>query len=72
MTISELSKEFSKRYHSAGDGLVVVTIHLFSIEFSSELDGVNLKEFCALANVPSSYGTELRKGMRLSEFVTLK
>ena len=72
MRALELSSEFGKRYHSAQDGMTVVTIHLFGIEFASELQGHNLKEICAGANVPVSYGTELRKGMRLAEFVSLK
>lgn len=52
--------------------MTVVTTHPFGIEFSDALQGHNLREICALANVPTSYGTELRKGMRLAEFVTLK
>lgn len=72
MREQDLSTEFGKRYHSAPDGMTVVTIHLFGIEFADELAGQNLKEICAGANVPVSYGTELRKGMRLAEFVTLK
>ncbi|MGY3669708.1 HTH-like domain-containing protein [Marinovum sp. KMM 9989] len=64
--------EFKKRYHAAANGMTVVTIHLFGIEFARELDGHNLKQICADADVPTSYGTELRKGMRLAEFVTLK
>lgn len=72
MTSRELSDEFSRRYHSARGGMTVVTTHPFGIEFSDALQGHNLREICALANVPTSYGTELRKGMRLAEFVTLK
>ena len=72
MRSEELSVEFGKRYHTAGKGLTVVTIHLFGIEFAEELQGHNLSEICAGANVPTSYGTELRKGMRLAEFVSLK
>ncbi|WP_417254114.1 hypothetical protein [Celeribacter sp.] len=72
MTAEQLSNEFSKRYHSAEAGMTVVTIHLFGIEFARELQGQNLKEICAGADVPVSYGTEIRKGMRLAEFVKLK
>ena len=72
MRASDLSAEFGKRYHSAAKGQTVVTIHLFGIEFADQLSGHNLKEICAAARVPSAYGTELRKGMRLAEFVSLK
>jgi hypothetical protein len=71
MQANQLSEEFGKRYHSAGTGMTVVTIHLFGIEFADALQGHNLKEICAGANVPTSYGTELRKGMRLAEFVRI-
>lgn len=52
--------------------MTVVTTHPFGIEFSDALQGHNLREISAFTNVPTSYGTELRKGMRLAEFVTLK
>jgi len=72
MRSEELSVEFGKRYHAAPSGITVATIHLFGIEFAGALSGHNLKEICARADVPTSYGTELRKGMRLAEFVNLK
>lgn len=72
MQSSELSAIFGSRYHSAAKGMTVVTIHLFGIEFAKELQGHNLKEICAGANVPTSFGTELRKGMRLADFVSIK
>lgn len=72
MTAEQLSKIFAQRYHSAAPGMTVVTIHLFGIEFAQALEGHPLKEICAAADVPVSYGTELRKGMRLAEFVSLK
>lgn len=72
MTSEQLSTELAKRYHSANSGMTVVTIHLFGIEFASQLEGHNLKNICATADVPVSYHTELRKAMRLAEFVTRK
>jgi len=72
MQADALGAEFRKRYHAAVDGMTVVTIHLFGIEFAKELEGHNLKNICVGADVPTSYGTELRKGMRLAEFVELK
>lgn len=72
MTTDELARIFKERYNSAPDKLVVTTIHLFGIEFAKALEGQPLKEICARANVPVSYDTEIRKGMRLSEFVSLK
>jgi hypothetical protein len=46
MQADALSAEFGKRYHAAVDGMTVVTIHLFGIEFAKELEGHNLKDIC--------------------------
>tara|TARA_R110002072_G_scaffold257903_2_gene416580 strand:+ start:240 stop:470 length:231 start_codon:yes stop_codon:yes gene_type:complete len=72
MTESELAKIFSERYHNARKGNAVTAIHLFGIEFSEFLAGQSLPSICALAGVPASFKTELRKGIRLAEFVSLK
>ncbi len=51
---------------------MVVRIHLFGIDYADELEGVNLAELVAAAGVPKPYATEIRKGMRLAEFVARK
>ena len=72
MTTNELAQIFKDRYHTAPKGLVVTTIHLFGIEFADALSGQPLKEICARASVPVSYYTEIHKGIRLAEFVSIK
>ncbi len=72
MKTKELAEVFSNRYHGAANKEVVLSIHLFGIEFSEALQGQNIKEICELANAPISYATEIRKGMRLSKYVELK
>ena len=72
MQTSELSTIFKDLYHQAEKGSTVVTIHLFGIKYAGQLEGHNLKEICTLADVPTSFATEIRKGMRLAEHVTLK
>ena len=47
-------------------------IHLFGIRHAQELRGVSLKELVREARIPASYHTEIHKGMRLAEYVTLK
>lgn len=54
----------------AGDK--VVTIHLFGIDHAEMLDGVNLQQFAEQAGIGKSFGTELRKGVRLAKFVRRK
>ncbi len=71
MKSKDLADIFSEKYHGAADKEVVLSIHLFGIEFSDELQGQNLKEICELANAPTSYATEIRKGMRLAKYVEL-
>jgi hypothetical protein len=56
----------------APEGEVVVRIHLFGIQYAHELDGVNLRGLVKTAGIPTPYATEIRKGMRLADYVTLK
>lgn len=72
MTIAELASDLRKAYNSAARGETVVSIHLFGITHAQALDGVSLKELVALAGIPESYHTEIHKGIRLAEFVTVK
>jgi hypothetical protein len=72
MTTEQLASIFKERYQTAPKGMVVTTIHLFGIEFATELDGQPLKEICIRADVPVSYYTELHKGIRLASYVSRK
>lgn len=56
----------------APEGDVVVRIHLFGIDHATELQGVNLNALVESAGVPRPYATEVRKGMRLAEYVGRK
>ena len=49
----------------------VVTIHLFGIRNALRLRGVNMRDFAASAGVGKSFGPEIYKGVRLSEFVKI-
>lgn len=72
MQTSELAAVFKGLYHEAAKGNTVVTIHLFGIKYANQLKGHNLKDICTLADVPTSFATEIRKGMRLAEHIILK
>jgi hypothetical protein len=67
-----LSKKLRDARDHAPEGDVVVRIHLFGIDHADELQGINLAELVESAGVPRPYATEIRKGMRLSEYVTRK
>ena len=47
-------------------------IHLFGIRHADALWEVDLPELVAAAGVPKPYATEIRKGMRLAEYVSIK
>ena len=72
MTIGELATELRRDMNTVPDGDRVVRIHLFGIRRARELDGVCLKELVASAGIPHSYHTEVHKGMRLADYVSLK
>ncbi len=56
----------------APKGDKVVTIHMFGIQHADRLDGLNLQELAERAGIGKSFGTELRKGVRLAEYVQLR
>jgi len=70
--ISELADELRKAYESSEGGKKVVSIHLFGIRRANELDGQSCKDIAVLAGIPHSYATEIRKGMNLAPYVSLR
>ncbi len=69
--MKEISDALKKACDSAAPGDRVVTIHLFGIEHAETLHGMNLKEIAVRAGISETYGTELRKGVRLAEYVKI-
>ena len=67
-----LSRLLHEAWSQAPEGDVVVRIHLFGIEHARELEGVNLKTLVESAGIPKPYATEIRKGMRLADYVRAK
>ncbi len=70
--LDEMAKELAGRYKSASQGEQVTEIHLFGIRHASALDGVSLPDLLARAGMPDSYKTEIRKGIRLAPYVSIK
>jgi hypothetical protein len=67
--MTDLADELRRACAAAPKGERVVTIHLFGIRHAERLKGTNLRELADRAGIGSSFGTELRKGVRLAEFV---
>ena len=70
--MTELVEQLRTAIERAPKGDRVVSIHLFGIRHAERLKGVNLKELADRAGIGASFGTELRKGMRLAEHVQVK
>jgi len=64
-----LVEQLARAVESAPKGNKVVTIHLFGIDHAQQLGGLNLQQLAEQAGIGESFGTELRKGVRLAEFV---
>ncbi len=67
-----LSRTQHDAWAQAPEGDIVVRIHLFGIRHADDLQGVDLRRLVDAAGIPKPYATEIRKGMRLAEYVTLK
>ena len=67
-----LSSELREAWQQAPEGETVLRIHLFAIKNAADLEGVSLRDLVAAADIPRPYATEIRKGIRLADFVTLK
>jgi len=68
----DLSRVLHEAWAQAPEGNIVVRIHLFGIQHAEALQGVDLRALVAAAGIPKPYATEIRKGMRLADYVTLK
>jgi hypothetical protein len=70
--MNELVDELRAACKAAPKNDRVVTIHLFGIRHAARLKGVNLKLLAERAGISHTYGTELRKGVRLADHVTIR
>ena len=61
-----------RMYNGAHDGEKVVQIHLFGIKYAEDLADLDIKAVVKVAGLSEPYGTEVRKGMKLARYVTLK
>ena len=72
MTIDELAEKLRAMWEAAPEGARTPMVHLFGIKYADELNGMNLKDIAELAGRPRSMGTEIYKGSRLAQYVTVK
>ena len=72
MPPTKLIEELRAACNGALNGDKVLTLNLFGIEFAEHLRDENLPALVERAGISRSFSSELRRGMRLSEFVALK
>lgn len=70
--MSDLASALSESVRLAGKGNKVVAIHLFGIRHAAVLDGKDLHDLAERSGIGRSFGTELRKGVRLADYVEVK
>ena len=71
MNLNELAEELKRRYEAAApESDKMLTLHLFGIEFASELTE-DIDSLAQQATGHSNLGSEIRKGKKLAEHVTL-
>jgi hypothetical protein len=71
-TTDALIAELKKRYDTAGKREVVTAIPLFGVAFADDLDGQPISEIAERVIGHRSFGSEIRKGMRLAKYVSVK
>jgi len=69
MNAGDLVRLLDEAAHRAPARETVVSIHLFGIDHADDLRGISIPALVRAAHVRDSYVTEIRKGMKLAEYV---
>jgi hypothetical protein len=74
MSITELGKILREMYNSAPETEQATFIHLFGIKYGDVIsrNKYSAAEIVCASGIKESYKTEVRKGVKLSKYVTLK
>jgi len=75
LAIEEAAELLARDHDFAEGGGKSIAIHLFGVKHAEDLKHLSvheLEEVAAQPGLSKSYGTELRKMIRLSEFVQVK
>ena len=71
MTINELAGILHSAYYNAPDKAKASSLHLFGIRYANELSHIPLNDLIKKADIRPTYYVEIRKGIRLAEYVEL-
>ena len=71
MEFNTLKVILADMYNNAPEGEAVAMIHLFGIRYAREIRECNesAKQLAIAAGIGESYGTEISKGVKLSQYV---
>ena len=74
MTLQKLGQKLSEMYFGSEDGETAAMVHLFGIKYAAEIkeSGASMKAIAKAAGIRESYGTEISKGVKLAQFVSVK
>ena len=74
MTKQDLGLKLKEMYENAPKGEKVTMIHLFGIKYSEEMkeSEASFQDVAIAVGIGKSYGTEIGKGSKLAEYVTIK
>ena len=72
MIAQKLGEKLRAEYDAAPPKMKALTMHMFGIRYAQSLEGVSVSDVVEFSGLPNSYATEVRKGIRLSEYVVLK
>jgi len=70
--VDQLAAKLRSSYEQPGVAGKVAEIHLFGIRHAEALKGISLPALLERAGMSVKYRTEIRKGMNLAPYVTLK
>jgi len=71
MTIDEAAAKLKAMYDDPVT-YKAVSVHLFGIRHAHEIGGMPLQEIAVRAGISKNYGTEIRKGINLAQYVVEK
>jgi len=74
MTPQELADILFHMRRDAPNGEISTMVHLFGIRYVDEIGecGASVNKIVELSNVPDSYYVEVRQGMRVARYVSLR
>lgn len=72
MNVVEAAETLTEMYNNAQDGNKMLSIYIFGIRYANELIGLPPKSIIEYSDLKPSLETELRTGLKLAEYVTLK